>query len=126
MNRHSVLSPSIDEDAAKALYDFIQDSNDGIISAHVKGYLHNSKGAVIRLEPIEKLRSNDMKRWNKIAARRGLYVSNVEASLTSGHADLTVEYKPSTKLTMIEWKNLIWPGLLLIALTRYLLPYLKG
>jgi len=124
MNHNSVLSPTIEEDAAKSLYDFIQDLNDGILNAHAKGYLHGGLGAKIRLEPIEQFETRDTIQWKKMAARRGLEVTNVRANLTSGHADLIVEYKPGKVNIMREWKNLIWPALVLVALMKYMLPYL--
>ena len=124
MNHNSVLSPTIQEDAAKSLYDFIQDLNDGILTAHAKGYLHGGLGAKIRLEPIEQFETRDTERWEKMAIRRGLELKNVRANLTSGHADLIVEYKPGKVTIMREWKNLIWPALVLLALMKYIVPFL--
>ena len=122
MQSHRVLNPSIDEDAARSLLKFITDMNDGITHARVVGYLHGGNGAKIRLEPVEKFNTKTVNKWNKLGKRCGLHVSNVEADLTAGHADLHVEYKPSRHFNMIEWKNLIWPLLVLIALTKYALP----
>ncbi len=122
MEYNDILTPEIDEAAARALYEFIALlKSRGCEHIQVIGFLHNKKGAKIRLEPIETFDSYDLKQWNTAGNAYSLQIINVVASLNSGYADLTVEYKPNLT-SNIKWKNLIWPTLVLIALAKYLIP----
>jgi hypothetical protein len=118
----SVYKPEIDDDAAKALYTFTKQFNDASEdnSIRVVGYLHGRRGAKMRIEPVEKCSTRNLRKWKRMAATSQCKILNVQVSASEACVDICIEYKPSTSLLKnIQWQRYLLPAILLVFLLKY-------
>ena len=118
----SVYTPTIEDDAAKALVNFTKMFNKSSddYSARVLGYLHGKYGARLRVEPVERCSSRTMESWNRMAKRANCEILDIQVNAADACADICVEYKPDNSIfNRLKWHTLLLPTLIVVLLLKY-------